>query len=91
MRGLGRVTKELKTNAISAAAEKTTVSCFVESVWRLFQRADYLYAYNHRRFTTVDNGNEHITFMPTTTVGLQQRTTAMSTLPDPCRLVIPRA
>ena len=44
------------------------------ALWRvsgsLYQRVDYLYAYNHRRFTTADNGNEHITFMPTTTVGL---------------------
>ena len=28
------MTKELKTNAISAAAEKTTVFCFVECVWQ---------------------------------------------------------
>ena len=27
----------------------------------LFQRVDYLYAYNHRRFTTTDNGNKHTT------------------------------
>ena len=35
------------------------------ALWRvsdsLLQRADYLYAYNHRRFTTTDNGNEHTT------------------------------
>ena len=27
----------------------------------LSQRVDYLYAYNHRRFTTMDNSNEYDT------------------------------
>ena len=60
MWGPVRATKELKTDF--SCRHRDTMSFAFRSVsGSLSQRVDYLYAYNHRRFTTTDNGNEYDT------------------------------
>ena len=82
--GGGHHDYRVKKTCDFSCRRKDTMSFALWSVsTSLFERVGYLYAYNHRRFITTDVGNEQTTFMPTTTVGLLQRTTAMSTLPDP--------